>query len=264
MPRPLFFSRPTALAAAALAAGSLAGGTAGADEWTSGHGDIGIEYDAAAGEFELHYHLEGGTVGGVSRPDEEFEPDELTVRVPDVAGQNFDSVPNGFEFIGITPDGDSGTSDFWSLPSTDQGDRPYIGFATEEGFSGSDFTDIVLSLTGFSGPGEFAMWVSGINGPTALFATSDGVSAADAFSIPEGTHNHYDMGFTALGDYAIELTATGTLAGGGTVTDTATFNFAVGDPAAVPEPGSMALIGLAACGLAGRTVRRRRKDAAAA
>ena len=254
--RPRTVRFPLALAAAALAAG-----TARADlaSWTDGHGDIGIEYDADAGEFELHFHMEGGVVDGRSRDDEEFEPDELQVVVSDAAGANFDSTPDGFEFTGMTPDGNPNTIDYWTIPSVDTDGIPFLGFASEEGFSGSDFDSIIMSLTGFDGPGEFSLWTNGFSGPTPLMATSDGIDGTDFFNLPEGSHNHYNLGFSEEGFYDIEFTATGTLAGNaGTVTDTATFRFAVGSPAAVPEPGTMALVGLAACGLVGRTARRRR------
>ena len=260
--RPRTVRFPLALAAAALAAG-----TARADlaSWTDGHGDIGIEYDAAAGEFELHFHMEGGVVDGTSRPDQEFEPDELQVVVSDTAGRNFDSVPNGFEFSGMTPDGNPNTIDYRTVPSVDTDGIPFLGFATEEGFGGSDFESIVMSLTGFSGPGEFSLWTNGFFGPTPLMTTFDGVDGDDFFTLPEGSHNHYNLGFSEAGIYDLDFTATGVLAGGGgTVTDSATFRFAVGSPAAVPEPGTVALVGLAACGLAGGATRRRRSAAPAA
>ena len=265
MPRPRIVS--AAAAALALAA---AGPAARADiaSWTSGHGDIGIEYDAGAAEFELHWHVDGGTVDGVSNVEQEYEADELRAVVPDSAGQNYDTVPNGLGFTGVQPDGNSTTSDAWILPQNDAGDRPYLGFATEEGFGGSDFDSIELSLTGFSGPGEFSIWtINPTNGqPVDLVATANGIDAAvdDFFSLPELSHEHYNLWFTAEGLYDIEFTATGVLTGGGgTISDTANFQFQVGTPAAVPEPGSVALIGLAACGLVGGTRRRQRAAAAA-
>lgn len=51
--------------------------------WTTRHGDIGVAFEG--GELEPHWHIEGGTVDGVPRPDEEFDAADLRVQLSDPA-----------------------------------------------------------------------------------------------------------------------------------------------------------------------------------
>ena len=260
----------------AVTAAALAAGAARADlpECTAGHADIGLGYEGP-GELFLHYHFEGSTVDGITLADEEFEPEDAYTRVSDATGRNFDAVPSGFEFTGMTPDGNPDTSDFWVLPQSNTSGVPFLGFATEELFASDWIGDLSFNLTGMrftpfgtgvAGQGEFSLWqTSGLGGPTPFMSTVDGIDADDAISLATGRHDHFNLGFSEEGQYELDFLASGTHATDGFVSDFGTFKFAVGSgtpgfqTAAVPEPGTMVLIGLAACGVAGGASRRRRK-----
>ena len=266
-----------------LAAAALAAGTARADvvEYTDGHADIGLGYEGP-GELFLHYHFEGATVGGTRQNDAEFEPEDVYTRVPDSQGLNFDSVPPQFQFTGITPDG-TAASDFWFLPQGNVSGVPFLGFATEELNAGDWVGNLSFALTGMrftpfgtgvAGQEVFSLWQNDPFGnPDVFMTTTDGIGGGDALSLPTGQHDHFNFGFSEEGQYELDFAASGTHVTDGFVEDFGTLQFAVGDatpgfaPAPVPEPGSTALIGLAACGLAGGAARRRRErgpDAAAA
>ena len=268
----------------AAAVAALAAGVAEADvvEYTDGHADIGLGYEGP-GELFLHYHFEGATVDGMTVNDAEFEPEDVYTRVPDSRGFNVDS-DAGLEFTGVMPDGNTSTSDLWILPQGNVSGVPFLGFATEE-LSAADWVgDLTFALTGvrftpfgtgIPGQGEFSLWQTGpFGGRTPFMSTVDGIDPTEDFlSLAPGNHDHFNYGFSEEGQYEIDFTASGTHVMDGFVEDFGTFQFAVGNatpafaPAPVPEPGSMALIGLAACGLAGGAARRRRErepDAAAA
>ncbi|WP_436717242.1 choice-of-anchor M domain-containing protein [Roseiconus lacunae] len=242
------------LASIASAICVLAGNTSAAtvNEYFVDHGDIGIAYED--NELELHYHFEDG-FNGVG-PEVEFEPNEVYIRVSDAAKL---TTTNDLGFLGTTA-GD----EIWILPQGNTGSSgagslgvPFVGLATEE-LDSTDFISVDLSMTNFNGPGEFALWQFGTFGPNVFFQSVDGISSADNLNLGIGIHDHANFGFTEEGIYEIELTATGNLTGGGTVVDVGTFTFAVGNVAAVPEPGSVAA--LVSLTLVGACVRRRRKS----
>ncbi|MEM0966977.1 MAG: choice-of-anchor M domain-containing protein [Verrucomicrobiota bacterium] len=221
--------------------------------WTAGHGDIGLEYDPIEGELEPHWHLgednETVVIDGISQnfgsEGTEFEADELIAEGDRSETRNPTS---DWDFLGVN----SGET-FWVFPQTEDPSVPYIGIGTEE-LDPSDWDgNLTLTLIGFSGPGAFSLYsVDGIGVPTALMATSDGIDSGDVLSIAADSHEHFNWGFSALGDYELTFQAEGTLSGGGTVTGSETFGFTV-----VPEPSSFGFI-LAAAGLLCAFSRRRR------
>ncbi|MEM6365501.1 MAG: choice-of-anchor M domain-containing protein [Planctomycetota bacterium] len=219
--------------------------------WHKEHGDIGIAFED--GELELHFHFEDGLNG--RGPEVEFDPGQVYVRVGDSARE---TVGGPVPFLGV----DTG-EDIWILPQGNTGANgadalglPFMGIATEE-LSPADFTSMSLSLTGFSGPGEFAIWQDVGLTRTVLMQTQDGISVADSLVLPIGDHDHFNYGFTAEGRYEIELTATGTMTDGSMISDTEIFQFAVGSSTAVPEPNSLLLV--ASVGAFGAFIRRRRR-----
>lgn len=208
---------------------ALAGkGSAAVVGYNTGHGDLGIAYEG--GELELHYHFEDGL--NESGPEVEYAPDEVLVRAPDAS---MVTTTEGLPFLG-TSSGDM----IWVLPEGEEAGVPFFGIGTDE-LDPLEVSSLELSLTGFSGPGQFALWQDGFPSPTVFMQTVDGLSAGDTVDPGVGGHGHYNWGFTAEGVYSLEMTATAQLVGGGTATDTATFSFAVGS-STVPEP-SVALLG---------------------
>lgn len=199
-----------------------------ADLWTQGHGDIGIAYEGGA--WDLHIHVEGATVGGTVYPDQEFEPDEVDIEVPNTdtraAGSQWDPIGVG--------DGAS----FYLSPQNEVVGTPYVGLATEEIDPGVFVGDeITLSLMGVSGPGDFSMYsVDGFGTPTFYMSTAD--AGADDATLSVGSHTHYNLGFTAAGTYEVTFEGSGTLDDGNSTftSGQATYTFVV------PEPTSLLLL----------------------
>ncbi|MDR2564679.1 MAG: choice-of-anchor M domain-containing protein, partial [Bifidobacteriaceae bacterium] len=85
-------------------------------------------------------------------------------------------------------------------------------------------------LTDMSGPGEFALYETGSFGePSVLFATRDGITGADEFTIPKNTHAHGSWAFSEQGVYCLGFTRSAVLADGGAVSDEFTLAVAVGE-----------------------------------
>ncbi|TWU56058.1 choice-of-anchor M domain-containing protein [Rubripirellula reticaptiva] len=219
-------------------------------EFASGHGDIGLAYEN--GELELHYHFgDGAVLGGSPLVGEiEYGPSEAYVRVGDSA---MVTTTADVSFLG-TFAGDS----VWLLPQSNTAGLPFLGIAAEE--LDSSFAGAMLSMSSFSGPGEFALWqAGGIGGATVRWQSNNGIDSTDMLNLSIGGHDHYNYGFTAEGIYDVGVTAVADFAAGGSVTDVGTFRFIVGDATAVPEPGSLAI--LAVTSVAAIVTRRRRRTA---
>ncbi|MGB7327497.1 MAG: choice-of-anchor M domain-containing protein [Rubripirellula sp.] len=217
-------------------------------EYASGHGDIGLAYEDS--ELELHYHFGDGAVldGSPLVGELEYGPSEAYVRVGDNAKV---TTTADVSFLG-TSMGDS----VWLLPQSNTAGLPFLGIAAEE--LDATFSGAVLSMSSFSGPGEFALWqAGGIGGTNVRWQSSNGIDNTDMLNLGIGGHDHYNYGFTAEGVYDVGVTAVADFAAGGSVTDFGTFRFVVGSATAVPEPGS--LVVLAAAGIAAMVPRRRRR-----
>jgi surface-anchored protein len=218
-------------------------------EYSGGHADVGLAYED--GELDLHYHFGSNAVLNPPSGEDEFHPSAAYVRVPDAAEI---TAGGSFPALGLS----SGDSVF-VLPESDPDGLPFLGIATEE-LSDEIFSSASFEMTGWSGPGEFALWQSGSLGSEddIFMSTVDGFN--DTLEKGIGIHDHYNWGFTEAGVYNITLTANafGDELPGGFVSDTETFKFVVGSMTAVPEPGSFAA--LASLGMVGAFVRRRRKQ----
>lgn len=223
-------------------------------EYSGGHGDVGLAFEG--GELELHYHFGEGAIldGSELLTDAEFAPSEAYVRVPDSARQ---TVGAAVSFLGV-----GAGDDIWRLPAQNPGTNaiPYLGLAADE-LSVVDFSTASYRLTGFSGPGNFALWNSdGVGGTTVFMQSLDGIDGTDVYDLTVGGHDHANWGFTAEGVYDITITA---FADGdaGSFSDVGTFRFVVGSATAVPEPGAFLALGVLASGV---VVARRRKQRSAA
>jgi surface-anchored protein len=203
--------------------------------YSSGHADIGLEYDAAARRFRLFYNFGEGVESEDGTPIERTHqaPTAVATRVPDPA------FPRPFEgswdFLGANAD-----EPIWYNPQTNEPSKPFFGFATEHLSPPKWSGPIRWSLTGLlEGPadGEFSLWQTDIFGsPLALFATSDGIDEEDEFVQGVGGHDHFNWGFTQPGVYRVELSAEGTHVTDGLVTGAGIFTFLVGNETSIVDP----------------------------
>jgi len=226
-------------------------------EYSVGHADIGLAYEG--GELELHYHFGSPASLNPASTEDEFHPSEAYVRVPDATADIV--TPSGQTYYNTNLGLNLGDQ-FWVLPQSNTSGVPFLGFNAEELF-GSPITSAQLEMTGFSGPGEFAMWQNGNSGPnTPVMRTNNGIGSDDLIGLSLSGHSHYNLGFTQKGVYDIDFKATGFGTGlpGGMVDDTETFRFVVGSLTAVPEPGSF--VALASLGIVAAATRRRRRPMA--
>jgi surface-anchored protein len=218
--------------------------------YTSGHGDLGLEYDSGA--FEPHWHIADGSIvdGSPLAVGEEYAPDDLIAETFATR-----SSPTGLSGIIGLADG----STIYTMGSATY--QPNLGFAAEEGFVASDWNgNITFELSGWtlpSGTAEFALYSTNTADTTVvdgIFSTFDASSTVFSNELPlvPGSHVHFDWGFTELGQYDLEFTFTGTHVTEGVVTATDTFSVNV-----VPEPATIAMLGL---GLVGVLAMRRRRN----
>jgi surface-anchored protein len=208
------------------------------------HADVGLAYDADENEWELHVHDEENDVEYFPATDARFFIGyEANITVP-VGAQ--------WSFLG------SAGSETWILPSTPTGNLLYLGFATEEIPDGIFVgNEVTLTLKGVSGPGAFALFdLDSFGDPIVLMNSGDGVTGADFLVLPTDTHQHFNLAFSAAGDYTITFEASGVSElNGFTSSGNVDYLFRV---QAVPEPTAGALAGVGA--LAFWLVRRTKRN----
>ena len=248
---------------AILVVGWIASGNAvaTAQTFTEGH------FDAPAagfggGNFFLIIHDHGN----------EIDHDPATSLL--VAGPNtIINRPAGaqWDFLGV-----SAGSQIWVLPSTQLPNMLYLGASAEEVLPGTvtpwnpgdprlpngNFSWVRFNVVDVRGPGRFSAYTTDSFGnPVVWVARDSGGNAvtgglASSLFILEGGPLHFNWAFSAEGDYEVDWQVTA-LVGGNTVTsDVETFFYRA---AAVPEPSTLALLGLASAGmvLSGQKWRRR-------
>ncbi len=221
--------------------------------YTSGHADLGIGYED--GEFDIHVHAEGATIGGVFYADEEFEAEDVIIFVSAATLES--RSPNFLPLLNFDPIGVAAGENFYKLPQTNAEASaetvPFLGIATEEIEDGVFVGNtITIAIDSVVGPGFMSIYQDTFPGPAFKVASSNGLP--DSFTFATGVHDHFNYGFTAPGIYEVTLRATGTLVSGGVVTGTGTYTFAVG----IPEAKTHILLGTAALGWAVASIYRRR------
>lgn len=128
----------------------------------------------------------------------------------------------------------------WILPETQDDALLWPGWSTEAIADDATRDAFRWSLVDSSGPGEFALFQTGVFGePSVMFNTRDGITAADTSAIPKHTHAHGTWAFSAEGVYCLAFERATTLSSGKPVSDSFTLAVAVGavdvrkvDPAA--------------------------------
>ncbi len=117
-----------------------------------------------------------------------------------------------------TPLGNEGDP-LWILPQSPYAGVPYVGISAEQVPDGLLNDPLTIHLSRIEGPGQFILWQAGSFGSFDVrMDTRDGISAADALTIPIGGHAHYNWGFTTNGLYRLYFHALGQQAGQATNT----------------------------------------------
>jgi surface-anchored protein len=171
---------------------------------TEGHVDVGLNYEDGAWDLHVHDHDR----------DIEYEPDGALYYV---APQALTSRPAGseFDFIGV-----AAGQPFYRLPKNQNPEILFLGFGAEELEPGTFTTGYLdLALKAVNGPGELSIWDSTDTGPDVIWATADGITAADSLRVLEGAHAHFNWGFTAKGRYEVTVEAHGFLDDGDNIED---------------------------------------------
>lgn len=231
------FIRPAGLGL--LAAASA--GSAIAVPLTEEHVDVAMAYPATTPSgWRLYWNDKDN--GQEHEPGDAFARGGPQSQISRPAGSTWD-------FTGV-----AAGQPLFVLPQSQNPGLPFLGIGAE-GVATSTFVGpINLRLTALSGPGAFSLFKTDAFGAINPFmASADGITAADTLSVSAGSHVHYAWSFTQPGTYDLTLVASATLPGGTlTTSDPATFRFVV-----VPEPSTLGLAVIAACGGVAALQRRR-------
>lgn len=120
-------------------------------------------------------------------------------------------------------------------------DTVWLGFGVR-GATESRSAEIDVHLTGYTGPGQATMFLTDAFGtPEIYWNTADGLSGADAITLPPNAHTHVNWTFTEPGVYTLDMAATLTDGGAATEEGTGTFTFAVGVNPREVRPGATVL-----------------------
>ena len=202
---------------------------------TGGHADVNLELDG--NQFEIGFHTEftagHTTITGGAPQQNEFEADDLHVVLP---SSTLITRPAATEW---DPSGVNSGENLFVLPQTETASESagavFLGWAAEE-LTAADWNgDITWTLNSVSGPGHFSVYKSGLT-PSFQMSSADGISAADSFTLEAGHHEHFNLGFTQPGTYALTMSVVGTNNTLGVVSGTGTLTFQVQAP---PVPAAI-------------------------
>jgi surface-anchored protein len=220
--------------------------------YSAGHADISIGYESGA--LTLNWELAtNAVINGTPLPSgRDVAPGDLTA----VVGTNVLATGNA----GLPAPFANAPMYVLGQTSVGAASRPFIGFGAESVDPGLFVGDTLrLELVSLAPPagGNVVVWTNGAAGSPAI-NSANGLTSADGIDVFALGHDHYNLGFTTAGIYDLTLRASGTLVGGGTLSTTETFRFAVNAaPSAVPEPASLAMVGLGLASACAFQVRRR-------
>ncbi|WP_435020137.1 choice-of-anchor M domain-containing protein [Tundrisphaera sp. TA3] len=207
--------------------------------YTAGHADVSIGYEAGALTLSYEFATNAVINGSPLAAGRDVAPGDVTT----VVGANVLTTGNAglpAPFAG---------NPLYVLGQTSVGaaSRPFLGFGAESIEPNIFVGDTLrLSLVSLAPPagGDVVLYTNGSLGSPAI-NSADGLTSADGIDVFALGHDHFNLGFTSAGVYDLTFRASGTLVGGGTLSTTETFRFAVNaSPAAVPEPASLAMVGL--------------------
>lgn len=243
----------------ALAASTLVPASVFAlDNYTSGHGDIAVEYEEGTGVFELVFLFgEGGeayTINGVpDTVEQEVDLDTVSIIVPLTST----SPVKDSGLIDTTPTGAAAGESVFIIPQGFTGGVPFLGFDIEgilggHGHGGgttppqtaadNEWTGpLTFTLDDVRGPGAFALFNNATPGPDFFMTSADGIDGTDSFSadpdVENEHHQHFNITFTEEGTYEVDITVSGLHEEDGAVSGSGTLLFQV-----VPEPSTYALL----------------------
>ena len=173
----------------------------------------------------LRVHVkDGSTVGTVTWR----EPADVDFKVTDAARVALPDAP-ALSFLGAAG------GQIHLLPQQEQPGILWIGWSTEE-LKPADITGpVTWTLTSVTGPGPFGLFTTGSFGAhSVIFNSTDGLP--DTHSVALGTHAHANWAFGKPGRYQLKFTVSATKAGGGTISDTESYTFLVGNTTTATTP----------------------------
>lgn len=187
---------------------------------SEGHVDAFYLEKDATGEPELVVHSDAS--GNIA-------PDEFLFHAkPSVATRTAGVAVSGL--LGI----EAGAS-YYVLPQNNITGQLFLGFGYDTTDWPANSIEVTYTLSDYEGPGTFAMWQSGDEGPEEWLNSRTGDWSFSSFA----NHEHINWGFTEPGEYTFDVTPTFEDGGVQKTAGPETYTFYVGEELpqdAPPEP----------------------------